>query len=70
MKKSVNRKLTVKELESRTDILMQEIMMLQEMVDMVGENFIKYVRFKDDEKAFMEHLKLKKERLYPKKKRK
>ena len=44
-KKPVNKKLSVKELEKRTDILMKQIMILQEMVDMVGENFIKYVRF-------------------------
>ena len=36
-------------------------MVLQEMVDMVGNNFIKYVRFKDDEKGFMEHIKAQKE---------
>jgi len=36
-------------------------MILQEMVDMVGDNFIKYVRFKDDEKGFMDFIKSKKE---------
>ena len=61
-KKPINRKLSVKELEKRTDILMQQLMILQEMVDMVGENFINYVRFKDDEKRFMDFVKSKKER--------
>ena len=61
MKKTHNKKLSVRELENRTDILMQELMVLQEMVDMVGNNFIKYVRFKDDEKGFMEHIKAQKE---------
>jgi hypothetical protein len=41
---------------------MQQLMILQEMVDMVGENFINYVRFKDDEKGFMDFVKSKKER--------
>ena len=61
MKKTNSKKLSVKELEARTDILMEQIMILQEMVDMVGDNFIKYVRFKDDEKGFMEHIKAQKE---------
>ena len=61
MKKSVNKKLSVKELEQRTDILMQQLMILQEMVDMVGDNFIKYVRFKNDETGFMDFIKAKKE---------
>tara|TARA_R110002020_G_scaffold197537_1_gene398658 strand:- start:377 stop:610 length:234 start_codon:yes stop_codon:yes gene_type:complete len=61
MKKTVNRKLSVKELEKRTDILMQQLVILQEMVDMVGDNFIKYVRFKDDEKGFMDFIKVQKE---------
>ena len=61
MKKTHNKKLSVKELENRTNILMEELMVLQEMVDMVGNNFIKYVRFKDDEKGFMEHIKVQKE---------
>ena len=61
-KKPINRKLSVKELEKRTDILIQQLMILQEMVDMVGDNFIKYVRFKDDEKGFMDFIKTKKER--------
>ena len=61
MKRAVNKKLSVKELEKRTDILMEQLMILQEMVDMVGENFIKYIRFKDDEKGFMEFIKSKKE---------
>ena len=61
MKRTVNKKLTVKELEARDDILMEQIMILQEMVDMVGDNFIKYVRFKEDEKGFMDYLKSKKE---------
>jgi len=60
-KKPVNKKLSVKELEKRTDILMKQIMILQEMVDMVGENFIKYVRFKNDEKGFIDFIKVKKE---------
>ena len=62
MKKTVNKKLSVKELEQRTDILMQQLMILQEMVDMVGDNFIKYVRFKKDETGFMDFIKAKKER--------
>jgi len=62
MKKTVNKKLSVKELEQRTDILMQQLMILQEMVDMVGDNFIKYVRFKNDETGFMDFIKAKKER--------
>ena len=61
MKKTVNKKLSVKELEQRTDILMQQLMILQEMVDMVGDNFIKYVRFKNDETGFMDFIKAKKE---------
>lgn len=61
MKRTVNKKLTVRDLEGRTDILMNELMVLQEMVDMVGDNFIKYVRFKEDEKGFMDYLKSKKE---------
>ena len=32
-------------------------MVLQEMVDIVGDNFIKYVRFKKDEKRFMTYIK-------------
>jgi hypothetical protein len=62
MKKTVNKKLSVRELEKRTNILMQQLMVLQEMVDMVGENFINYVRFKNDEKGFMDFVKSKKER--------
>ena len=62
MKRAVNKKLSVKELEKRTDILMEQLMILQEMVDMVGDNFIKYVRFKKDEKGFMDFIKIKKER--------
>tara|TARA_R100000664_G_C2666008_1_gene80110 strand:+ start:111 stop:344 length:234 start_codon:yes stop_codon:yes gene_type:complete len=62
MKRAVNKKLSVKELEKRTDILMEQLMILQEMVDMVGDNFIKYIRFKKDEKGFMDFIKAKKER--------
>ena len=61
MKKTNSRKLSVKELEKRTDILMKQLMVLQEMVDIVGENFIKYIRFKDDEKGFMDHIIVQKE---------
>ena len=61
MKKTHNKKLTIRELEDRTNILMKQLMVLQDMVDMVGDNFIKYVRFKDDEKGFMEHIKAQKE---------
>jgi len=60
-KKPINRKLSIKELEERTNILMQQLMILQEMVDMVGENFINYVRFKNDEKGFMDFVKAQKE---------
>ena len=62
MKKTHNKKLSVKELENRTNILMEELMVLQEMVDMVGNNFIKYVRFKNDEAGFMDFIKAQKER--------
>ena len=61
MKKTNSKKLSIKELEARDDILMEQIMILQEMVDMVGDNFIKYVRFKDDEKGFMDFIKSEKE---------
>ena len=61
MKKTNSKKLSVKELEERTNILMKQLMVLQEMVDIVGENFIKYIRFKDDEKGFMDHIKVQKE---------
>ena len=61
MKKTYNKKLSIRELEDRTNILMKQLMVLQDMVDMVGDNFIKYVRFKDDEKGFMEHIKIQKE---------
>ena len=61
MKKTNSKKLSVKELEARDDILMEQIMILQEMVDMVGDNFIKYVRFKNDETGFMDFIKAKKE---------
>tara|TARA_Y100000004_G_C8790814_1_gene359155 strand:- start:402 stop:629 length:228 start_codon:yes stop_codon:yes gene_type:complete len=57
MKKNFNKKLTVRQLEERTNVLMQQLMVLQEMVDMVGDNFIKYVRFKKDEKRFMNYIK-------------
>lgn len=57
MKKNFNKKLTVRQLEERTNVLMQQLMVLQEMVDIVGDNFIKYVRFKKDEKRFMTYIK-------------
>jgi len=57
MKKAVNKKLSVKELEKRTDILMQQLLVLQDMVDVFGQNFISYIRFKKDEKGFMDFIK-------------
>ena len=62
MKQTVNKKLTIKQLEERTNILLKQIVVLQEMVDLVGDNFIKYIRFKDDEKGFMDFIKSEKER--------
>ena len=37
---------------------MAEIMTLQDMIDMIGGNFISYIRFKKEEESFMKYLKL------------
>jgi len=59
--KKAKTKLSMKELEKRTDILMSEILVLQEMVDMLGNNLISYIRFRKNEKKFMKYIESSKE---------
>ena len=66
MKKTVNKKLSIKELEKRTNILMEQIIILQDMVDIFGQNLISYIRFKKDEKGFMDFIKKAKKESKPK----
>ena len=55
--KNKRKKLTNKELEHRTNVLMSEIDRLQRTIDTFYLTFIEYIEYSDDSDKFEEHLK-------------
>jgi len=55
--KNKRKKLTNKELEHRTNVLMSEIDRLQRTIDTLYFTFIEYISYNDDSDKFEKHLK-------------
>ena len=60
--KNKRKKLTNKELEHRTNVLMSEIDRLQRTIDTFYLTFIKYIEYNDDSDKFKKYLESKMEK--------